>query len=49
MRIRKGSEGGLKAKLGIKTENMLTRNLRTAEMRKKSVLKPRVSDKFLYK
>lgn len=35
LRIRKGSEGVLKAKLGNK--NMLARNLRTAEMRGKKV------------
>lgn len=31
--MRKGNEGLLKAKLGNKTENVLTRNLGTAEVR----------------
>lgn len=35
MRIRKVSEGQVKAKLGSNTENMLTRILRTAEVRGK--------------
>lgn len=41
LRIRNGSEGALKAKLRNDTENMLTKNLRTAEMRGKKCAKPK--------